>query len=218
MAKPSWVTCSPSSGTGSKSVSVTASKNTGNSVRRGRITIKTTSGLTKEVSVSQNPSAYTIFFRGNFIFKNRLQDSNELPRIHLYARLRNMDGDLSELFQIGMSGMRTIPYNEVDEIEIELDQVLNFLSDQEPFTEFAYLQLQTEAGSKNLDGNCTGTILIKGIVSKSETEITEIASDFEMTQGRLDPVDAINIDPYYNKAEFNISNDINSALEITNYY
>lgn len=143
---------------------------------------------------------------------------NELPRIHLFARLENIDGDLSELFEIGMSGKTTIPYNEADEIVIELVQDLNFLSDQEPFTEFAYLQLQTEAGLKNLDGNCTGTILIKGIKSQSETEVTEIASDFEMTEGRLNPVDTISIDPYYSNAGFNISNSLNSALEITKYY
>lgn len=218
MAKPSWVTLDKSSGTGGGSVKVTASQNTGSSARSGTLTIKTASGLTKTVSVSQKPSKYTISFSGSFIFKNRLQDLNELPRIHLFARLKNINGDLSELFEIGQSGMSTIPYNEVDEIAIELVQDLNFLSDQEPFTKFAYLQLQTEAGSKNLDGNCTGTILITGIKSQSETEVTEIASDFEMTEGRLDPVDTISIDPYYSNARFNISNNLNSALEITNYY
>lgn len=34
----------------------------------------------------------------------------------------------------------------------------------------------------------------------------------------LNPVSTASIDPYYNNAEFNISNNINSALEITNYY
>lgn len=218
MAKPSWVTLSKSSGSGGGSVNVTASRNTGSSARSGTLTIKTASGLTKTVSVSQNPSTYTIHFRGSLIFKNRLQDLNNLPRINLYARLRNIDGDFSELFEIGASTMSTIPYNEADEIPIELDQVLNFLSDQEPFIELDFLQLQTEAGLKNLDGNCTGTILIKSFKSQSETEVTEIASDFEMTEGRLDPVDKISINPYYVNAEFNISNNLNSALEITNYY
>lgn len=54
MAKPSWVTVSPSSGTGSKSVSVTAASN-GPSSRSGSISIRTTSGLTRSVSISQEP-------------------------------------------------------------------------------------------------------------------------------------------------------------------
>lgn len=53
MAKPSWVTCSPSSGTGSKSVNVTATRNDVSSSRSGSFSIKTTSGITKTVSVSQ---------------------------------------------------------------------------------------------------------------------------------------------------------------------
>lgn len=53
MAKPSWVTLSESSGTGGGSVQVTAAKNSGDS-RSGSITVKTTSGLTKSVSISQS--------------------------------------------------------------------------------------------------------------------------------------------------------------------
>lgn len=61
MAKPSWVTLDKSSGTGGGSVQVTASQNTGNSARSGTLTVKTASGLTKTVSVSQEtkPNAVT---------------------------------------------------------------------------------------------------------------------------------------------------------------
>lgn len=57
MAKPSWVTCSPSSGTGSESVSVKANSNTGDA-RSGSFSVRTTSGLTKEISVSQEEKVY----------------------------------------------------------------------------------------------------------------------------------------------------------------
>lgn len=53
MAKPSWVTLDKSSGTGGGSVKVTASQNSGSSSRSGTLTVKTTSGLTKSVSLSQ---------------------------------------------------------------------------------------------------------------------------------------------------------------------
>ena len=54
MAKPTWVTCSPSQGGGGSSVSVSASQNTATSQRSGSFTVKTTSGLSKSVSVQQN--------------------------------------------------------------------------------------------------------------------------------------------------------------------
>ena len=56
MAKPSWITLSKSSGTGGGSVNVTAAENTGNAPRSGVLTIRTSSGLTKTVSVSQEYS------------------------------------------------------------------------------------------------------------------------------------------------------------------
>lgn len=53
MAKPSWISCSPDSGSGGGSVRVTAYSSTSASPRSGTITVKTASGITKTVSVSQ---------------------------------------------------------------------------------------------------------------------------------------------------------------------
>lgn len=54
MAKPSWITLSKSSGTGEGSVSVSASSNSSTtSTRSGSLTVKTTSGITKTVSITQ---------------------------------------------------------------------------------------------------------------------------------------------------------------------
>jgi len=55
MAKPSWITLSASSGSGSKSISVTASENIA-AARTGFITVKTSSGLTKSVNLTQDTS------------------------------------------------------------------------------------------------------------------------------------------------------------------
>lgn len=52
MAKPDWINVSPQSGTGGRQVSVTAEKNTGTS-RTGSFTVRTTSGLSKSVRLSQ---------------------------------------------------------------------------------------------------------------------------------------------------------------------
>lgn len=57
MAKPDWITLDKSSGTGGASVQVTAGANASTSKRSGILTIKTASGLTKTVSVSQEGRA-----------------------------------------------------------------------------------------------------------------------------------------------------------------
>ena len=53
MAKPSWISLDKSSGTGRSSVEVTAAGNSSTSSRSGTLTVKTSSGLTKTVSLSQ---------------------------------------------------------------------------------------------------------------------------------------------------------------------
>ena len=54
MAKPSWISVSPSSGTGGGTVSVRCNTNTnGGASRADSITVKTASGLTKTVNISQ---------------------------------------------------------------------------------------------------------------------------------------------------------------------
>ena len=53
MAKPSWVTLDKSSGTGGGSVRVTAASNT-RGRRSGNVIVRTASGLTKSIEISQN--------------------------------------------------------------------------------------------------------------------------------------------------------------------
>lgn len=51
--KPSWISVNPGSGSGEAEVKVTASRNSASSQRSGTVTVKTSSGLSKEVLVSQ---------------------------------------------------------------------------------------------------------------------------------------------------------------------
>lgn len=53
MAKPDWITVNPSSGKGTGSFNVTFAENTSTSARSGVVTVKTISGLTHEIQVSQ---------------------------------------------------------------------------------------------------------------------------------------------------------------------
>lgn len=57
MAKPSWITLDKSSGTGGGSVEVTAATNENVISRRGSLTVQTTSGITKTVSITQLPGS-----------------------------------------------------------------------------------------------------------------------------------------------------------------
>lgn len=52
MAKPSWITLDKSSGTGEGSVEVTAATNENVTIRSGSLTVQTTSGITKNVSIT----------------------------------------------------------------------------------------------------------------------------------------------------------------------
>lgn len=53
MAKPDWITVNPSLGKGKGSFNVTFAENTSTSARSGVVTVKTISGLTHEIQVSQ---------------------------------------------------------------------------------------------------------------------------------------------------------------------
>lgn len=53
MTKPDWITVNPSSGKGTGRFNVTFAENTSTSARSGIVTVKTISGLTHEIQVSQ---------------------------------------------------------------------------------------------------------------------------------------------------------------------
>ena len=53
MAKPDWITVNPSSGKGTGGFNVTFAENPSTSARSGVVTVKTISGLTHEIQVSQ---------------------------------------------------------------------------------------------------------------------------------------------------------------------
>lgn len=53
MAKPNWITVNPSSGTGAGIFAITFAQNTSTSSRSGIVTVKSLSGLTHEIQVTQ---------------------------------------------------------------------------------------------------------------------------------------------------------------------
>lgn len=65
MAKPNWITVNPSSGTGAGIFKITFAQNTSTSSRSGIVTVKSLSGLTHEIQVTQAGKAT----KGKITFK-----------------------------------------------------------------------------------------------------------------------------------------------------
>lgn len=65
MAKPAWITASPTSGTGNGTSSITAPAYTGRNQRTGTITVTTKSGKTATVAVTQSALAAFVTAGGN---------------------------------------------------------------------------------------------------------------------------------------------------------
>lgn len=71
MAKPNWITVNPSSGVGAGIFKITFAQNTSTSSRSGIVTVKSLSGLTREIQVTQAGKAtkgkITFIYTGNEI-------------------------------------------------------------------------------------------------------------------------------------------------------
>lgn len=65
MAKPAWITASPTSGTGNGTSSITAPAYTGRNQRTGTITVTTKNGKTATVAVTQSALAAFVTAGGN---------------------------------------------------------------------------------------------------------------------------------------------------------
>lgn len=65
MAKPAWITASPTSGTGNGTSSITAPAYTGRNQRTGTITVTTNSGQTATIAVTQSALAAFVTAGGN---------------------------------------------------------------------------------------------------------------------------------------------------------
>lgn len=84
MAMPNWISVNPEGGgTGSTTVSVEASGNISTSARSGTLTVKTASGLTKTVSLSQGGRSTPIYIivggTGGYLTKFVIDENGAAP-------------------------------------------------------------------------------------------------------------------------------------------
>lgn len=115
MAKPSWITLSASSGSGSKNVSVTASENIA-AARTGTITVKTSSGLTKSVSLAQNTSPSCAVTLSNVVISSNFYTTCYGLNLSLQDSSRSysiINGKVPSGTVITVGRNYTIPYESV---------------------------------------------------------------------------------------------------------
>lgn len=207
MAKPSWVTCSPSSGTGSKSVNVTASKSTSSSTRSGSFTVKTSSGLTKSVSVSQRSNTYNISVTGSLFIKNQ-QAGQTLDRVDVSIGFYNVDGDKTGPYDAGAA--YNLPEGTTEVADLEYYGTFQYMSDQEPFDRFGWIQLSCK-GNKSLKGTI-GTIDIQTSVDGGTISGYYDLGKIEESNIKIQ----IGISGSYPFIDFN--NSINNPIIINEFY
>ena len=97
MAKPDWITVNPSSGTGAGIFTITFAQNTSTSSRSGIVTVKSLSGLTHEIQVTQAGKAT----KGKITFE---YTGGEIPQKCVGQSLYFADNDVSPSDSYGEFG------------------------------------------------------------------------------------------------------------------
>jgi hypothetical protein len=97
MAKPNWITVNPSSGTGARRFEITFAQNTSTSSRSGIVTVKSLSGLTHEIQVTQAGKAT----KGKITFE---YTGGEIPQKYVGKSLYFADDDVFPSYSYGEFG------------------------------------------------------------------------------------------------------------------
>lgn len=97
MAKPNWITVNHSSGTGAGIFTITFAQNTSTSSRSGIVTVKSLSGLTHEIQVTQAGKAT----KGKITFE---YTGGEIPQKYVGQSLYFADSDTSPSYSYGEFG------------------------------------------------------------------------------------------------------------------
>lgn len=200
MAKPSWVTLSKSSGTGGGSVNVTCKANTGTS-RSGSITVKTASGLTKSVSVSQEKRLQAsttctlgaVGYQGHQIYVDfQLESSDHLSNYLFFTNTLDIYNALQSSTQHGT--IDNVPVT-VNRFVIGID-AMDFDGSNTQFT-INSLTFTVDGSSKTVQG--IGSSKFYPIMDNGGTNYVYLTfSPFTVTDGMELEVKSMVIQVYYN--------------------
>lgn len=124
MAKPDWITVNPSSGTGAGVFTITFAQNTSTSSRSGIVTVKSLSGLTHEIQVTQAGKAT----KGKITFN---YTGGEIPQSLVGYNLYVVESETSPEFYAEYGQIESITTNTVvvnfDNVN-DLETILNTIN------------------------------------------------------------------------------------------
>ena len=194
---------------GGGSVKVTASENTASSSRSGSLTIRTASGLTKSVSVSQLTERYSLSVGGSLFIRNT-DPNNPSLTIDVSVGFYNVDGDTTGPYDCGTA--YNISTGTTDVADLEWSESFVYQSDQEPFDRFGWIQL-TVNGNTGLRGYLGGDITIE---TPEGNEY--MPTDMKFDVGRLELSYKIPIDLDSTGTKVYLRNELDSPIVITEFY
>lgn len=128
MAIPSWITVNPLTGSGNKTVSITAQKNTEASDRSGTITVVTAGGISKTISITQKGAQGHLewlsqpLWEVNFEQQNFDYDSSQV-QIKNLSDAYNLESVVADIFQVNgeeQSPSPTINHFDNEELGMEI--------------------------------------------------------------------------------------------------
>ena len=173
MAKPNWITVNPSSGTGAGIFTITFAQNTSTSSRSGIVTVKSLSGLTHEIQVTQAGKAT----KGKITFK---YTGEKIPQTFVgYNFYIGLSNDASTEFYADYGRIEAITNNTLvvnfDNMTPEnLDSTLSIIksdmtetddiyfgvsTSDDPSTEWIPLLYVTETGSESFTSDNMAVII-----------------------------------------------------------
>lgn len=206
MAKPNWITVNPSSGTGAGIFTITFAQNTSTSSRSGIVTVKSLSGLTHEIQVTQAGKAIkgkiTFVYTGNEISEKfigytlYLGISNDASS-EVYAEYGTIESITDNNLTVNLDNYGSLEENLaiINSDMAEIDELyLGVSTSDDPSIEWIPLLLVNDPGDKDftnqnmaakLQSAFNGTNEIISSTSVAPSELTDVICSWSMPSTRL---------------------------------
>lgn len=206
MAKPNWITVNPSSGTGAGIFTITFAQNTSTSSRSGIVTVKSLSGLTHEIQVTQAGKAtkgkITFVYTGNEISEKfigytlYLGISNDASS-EVYAEYGTIESITDNNLTVNLDNYGSLEENlaTINSDMADIDELyLGVSTSDDPSIEWIPLLLVDDPGDKEftnqnmaakLQSAFNGTNEIISSTSVAPSEPTDVVCSWSMPSTRL---------------------------------
>lgn len=173
MAKPNWITVNPSSGTGAGIFKITFAQNTSTSSRSGIVTVKSLSGLTHEIQVTQAGKAtkgkITFIYTGGeipqkYVGYNLYIGDSKVGSPEFYADYGEIESITANTLVVNFDNMTqenlemTLTTIHTDMVELD-DIYFGISPSDDPEAEWVPLLYVTETGSESYTSDNMAVII-----------------------------------------------------------